>query len=128
VDFITAENVADNILTCRDADIAYANDYLHRLAHGFGLDDGDIKLPAREVVKRLGSAIACRECAASMVGSDATVMVDGSRSEDIYLQKYKVYADLAKNIEKGMTYEDFAITGVDSSGKGGVGVIRLSRA
>ena len=55
-------------------------------------------------------------------------MVDGSRSEDIYFQKYKMYVQMAKDLESRLTYTDFAIDGIDGSGKGGVGVIRLSRA
>lgn len=70
MDFITAADITDTILTCRDCDIQYANDYLHRLAFSFSLSDSDIQLPARPVVKQLGCAVACRECAAAMVGSD----------------------------------------------------------
>ena len=68
------------------------------------------------------------EYTAAMVGSDTTVMVDGSRSEDVYFQKYKMYLQLAKSLESCLTYVDFAVDGTDGSGKGGVGVIRLSRA
>lgn len=128
MEFITLADITDNILTCRDCDVDYANDYLHRLAASFSLSDADIQLPPRLAIKQLGKAVACRECAASMVGSDTTVMVDGSRSEDIYFQKYKMYVQMAKDLESRMTYADFAIDGIDGSGKGGVGVIRLSRA
>lgn len=128
MEFITLEDIADTILTCRDCDISYANDYLHRLAVSFGLSDTDIQLPARPAVKQLGSAIACRECAAACVGTDPTVMVDGNRADDVYYQKYKMYVQMAKDIESRLTYTDFSIEGVDGSGKGGVGVIRLSRA
>ncbi|WP_044503175.1 hypothetical protein [Megasphaera massiliensis] len=127
MEFIGQVDITDNILTCRDSDIAYANAYLHRLAVSFGLSDDEIQLPPSIVVQQLGKAIACRECAAAMVGSDTTVMVDGSRSEDIYYQKYKMYVQLAKDLESRLTYKDMAIDGIDGSGKGGVGVIRLSR-
>lgn len=128
MEFITTTDITDNILTCRDSDIAFANEYLQRLAFSYGLDDTEILLPAKTVVKHLGSAVACRECAASMVGSDATVMVDGSRAEDVYYQKYKMYLQMARDIEKSLSYADFAISGTDGSGKGGVGIINLSRA
>lgn len=128
MDFIGQVDITDNILNVRDSDIAYANDYLHRLANSFGLADDEILIPPTLAVQQLGKAIACRECAASMVGSDTTVMVDGSRSEDIYYQKYKMYVQLAKDLESRLTYKDLAIDGIDGSGKGGVGVIRLSRA
>lgn len=128
MDFISATDITDNILTCRDCDIGYANDYLHRLATSFSLVDDEIAIPASSIVKRLGVAIACRECASSMVGSDTTVMVDGSRQEDIYFQKYKIYLQLAKSIEDSLNYTDFAVSGTDADGKGGVGIINLSRA
>ena len=96
MEFIALTDITDNILTCRDCDVDYANDYLHRLAASFSLSDADIQLPPRLAIKQLGKAVACRECAASMVGSDTTVMVDGSRSEDIYFQKYKIYVHMAK--------------------------------
>lgn len=128
MEFITLDDISDNVLTCREADIEYANDYLYRKAKSFGLADGEIKLPCTATIKQLGTAVACRECAIAMVGSDTTVMVDGSRSDDIYLQKYKIYKDLASSIEGSLSYSDFAIEDTDVAGKGGVGVIRLSRA
>lgn len=127
MDFITLYDISDNILVCRDSDIEYANDYLHRLAASFGLADDEVRLPPSIAVQQLGKAIACRECAAAMVGSDTTVMVDGNRSEDIYYQKYKMYVQLAKDLESRLTYKDMAVDGIDGSGKGGVGIIRLSR-
>lgn len=128
MEFITLDDISDNVLTCRAADIEYANDYLYRKAKSFGLADDEIRLPAIATIKQLGVAVACRECAIAMVGSDTTVMVDGSRSDDIYLQKYKIYKELASSIEGSLSYSDFAVDNTDVAGKGGVGVIRLSRA
>ena len=80
-------------------------------------------------MKKLGAAVACRECAAAMVGSDATVMVGGgNRSDDIYLQKYNLYRSTVKDLENRLDYRDFAVDGTTESGKEGVGTIRLSRA
>lgn len=128
MEFIELADIADTILNCRDCDVSYANDYLYRLATSFGLTDAEIQTPARTAVKQLGCVVACRECAAACVGTDPTVMVDGNRADDVYYQKWKMYAQMAKDIESRLTYSDFAVSGTDSSGKGGVGVIRLSRA
>ena len=128
MDFITLEDIDDNILTCRESDVAYANDSLLAKARAFGLAEGDILLPCGARVKRLGIALACRQCAAAMVGSDTTVMVNGQRGDDVYLQKYKVYDDLVKSLGASLSFSDFAIEGTESAGKGGVGMIRLYRA
>lgn len=127
MEFISIYDINDNILTCRESDIDYANDYLRRLAISFGLSEEELQTPARASIKQLGKAVACRECAAAMIGSDTTVMVDGNRTEDVYYRKYQMYVQLAKDLETRITYADFAVTGTDASGKGGVGVIKLSR-
>ena len=63
-----------------------------------------------------------------MVGSDTTVMTDGKRTEDIYLQKYKLYDELIQDLESKLGFEDFAVDDVKPQGKAGVGIIDLSRA
>ena len=128
MEFITLEDIDDNILTCKDSDVDYANDFLLSLATSYGLEEGDILTPCRMRVKRLGIAIACRECAAAMIGSDTTVMVNGQRGDDVYMQKYKVYAELVKEFESSLSFADFAADGTESAGKGGVGMVRLYRA
>jgi hypothetical protein len=128
MDFITLDDIQDNILVCRTEDVNYANDYLLRKAQSFGLADDELASPCSPTVRNLGAAVACMQCAASMVGSDTTVMTDGSRGEDVYLQKYNVYKALVASIEGSLSYADFAKSGVSLAGKGGVGVIRLSRA
>ena len=126
--FITIDDITDNILTCQDHHIEYANGYLTDLAYSFNLTIDELRFPPGERAKRLGTYLACRECALDMVGSDTTVMVDHSRSEDIYLQKYKLYDQLVKDLEAKLSFDDFAADDVEPIGKGGVGVIDLSRA
>lgn len=127
MDFISWADVSDNILTCRSSDIAEANAYLSRLAKGFGLSDNEILFPPQMTVRRLGCAVACYYCALSMVGSDTTVMVNGARGDDIYLQKVKLYKALIDDLSKGLNFSDFAKFGIDEHGKGGIGVISLHR-
>lgn len=126
MEFITEADNTDNILTWRESDIEAANDYLLSLARKYGLTDELILIPPRSGIKRLGVAVACRECAASMVGSDATVSVNG-RSEDIYLQKYNLYRSMVKDLASNLGFEDFAVENTSAEGKGGVGIIRVSR-
>nr|DAH62233.1 MAG TPA: hypothetical protein [Caudoviricetes sp.] len=129
MEFITVEDcTSDNILMVEESDVAYANTCLEATAKGMGLAEEEIAIPASALVKHYGTVLAYRERALSMIGSDATVMADGSRSEDIYYQKYKLYDALAKELEGKLDYSSFALDGTDGSGKGGVGIIRLSRA
>ena len=128
MDFVALDDVHDNILTCRESDITYANDCLLHKAESFGLAEDDLAVPCSPVIRQLGAAVACRVCAAAMVGSDSTVMMDGSRKDDIYLQKYNIYKELVTGLERSLSYADFAKPGTDTAGKGGVGVIRLSRS
>lgn len=106
MDFITAEDIHDAVLEGRVTDdmIRSANEYLTRLAASFGVDAPE----ATPMAKRLGAVLACRDCCLALVGTDATVQMDGSRQEDIYERKYKLYAQEAEDREKRLTRADFA--------------------
>lgn len=128
MEFITLADIDDNILHCRASDIDYANSCLLTKALAYGLRGDEIRMPCSARVRQLGTAIACRMCAASMVGSDSTVMMNGQRSDDVYLQKYRIYDELVKSLSSSLDFSDFAAENVESAGKGGVGMIRLYRA
>ncbi len=130
MEFITIEDCnTDNILTCEEVDVKNANDYLTKLATtGFGLALAEIAMPTSPTVKQLGIYKAYQLRAMAMVGSDTTVMVDGSRGSDIYKQKYEMYSTMFKNLKAELDYSDFAKDEVGGAGKGGVGVIRMTRA
>jgi len=128
MDFISLNDIQDSILNCTDDDVSFANDRLEAKAKSFGLTDDEIVSPCRESVKQLGTAIACRQCALRMIGSDTTVMINGQRGDDIFLQKYKTYAEQVKTLSASMDFTDFAGEETESAGKGGVGMIRLYRA
>ena len=102
MDFVALDDVHDNILTGRESDITYANDYLLHKAESFGLAEDDLAVPCSPVIRQLGAAVACRVCAAAMVGSDSTVMMDGSRKDDIYLQKYNIYKELVAGLDSSL--------------------------
>lgn len=126
--YVTVADIHDEVLNCRSEDLEYANAFLSRLARNYGVDEQEAQIPPSAVIKRLGAAVACRECAAAMVGQDTTVMVNGIRTDDVYLQKYHLYRDVVNDLQKGLSYADFAKHGTLSAGKGGVGVISLSRS
>lgn len=126
--FITIDDITDNILNVAATHIEYANSYLTDLAYSFNLTIDDMRFPASRRVVRLGAVLACRECALDMVGSDTTVMADNRRSDDIYLQKYKLYDELVKDLESKLDFTDFANDDVQPQGKGGVGIIDITRA
>lgn len=125
MEFIT--DASDNIITADEKCIAFSNDYLTRVAEGYGVQESDFITPVKRFVKRLGEVIALREMASSLLGSDSTAYMDGINQEDIYYRKYKMYADIAKQMESGLSYSDFAEND-DDSGKGGVGTLKLYRA
>lgn len=104
-DFIVADDITDSILKGRvSADqLAGANDSLRRIAFSFGVSHPW----ASPLARRLAAAIACRDCCLDLVGTDATVQMDGSRQDDIYERKYKLYAQQASELEKQLTKADF---------------------
>lgn len=129
MDFITLDDcTADAILVCEESDVIFANAYLLALAKKYGLKDDEIAIPCNEMVRQLGVKKAYQTRALAMVGNDTTVMADGSRGDDVFKQKYELYTSTIGSIEERLTFSDFAIDGVNESGKGGVGVIRLTRA
>lgn len=126
--FITIDDITDNILICNDNHIEGANAFLNELALSFNLKPEEIRFPPRLNVKRLGIYYACKECALEMVGSDTTVMMDGKRTDDIYLQKYNLYNQLFKDLKSEIGFEDFAVDDVDLSGKKGIYILPIFRA
>lgn len=104
-EFLVAEDITDSVLKGRvTADqLAAANDALSRIAASFGVAHPYVS----PLGKRLASAIACRDCCLDLVGTDATVQMDGSRQDDIYERKYKLYAQQAADLEKRLARADF---------------------
>lgn len=121
------DSASDNVMTADGKCIDFANQYMTRLAANCGVDESEMRTTPTAFVRRLCEVLALREMASSLLGSDSTAYMDGINTEDIYYRKYKMYADIAKQMESGLSYSDFAFSDADSSGKGGVGVIRLSR-
>lgn len=124
--FITS--AADNVITATAESLTYANQYLTRLAASFGVAEDEVRAEPSAIIKRLAEAIALRETAVSLVGSDSTAYMDGINSDDIYYRKYKLYSDRAKELETNLSYKDFVKDGVSDDGKAGIGSVHISRA
>ena len=120
MDLIKAEDITDAILKGRvtAGNLALANETIVRLAATYGVDEAAI-VPSN-LLKRYGVVVACRECCLELVGTDPTVQISsysGSRQDDIYERKYKLYDALGKDILKELTMADF--TGGEDPEKGG---------
>ncbi len=124
-EFVTAADITDSVLAGRvtSVQIAGANEYMSRLAASFGI----IEVSVTPMAKRLGVAVACRDCCLGLVGTDATVQMDGSRQDDIYERKYKLYAGMVSDLEKNITAADFKGDGEEEDGGAWVQTIQLSR-
>jgi len=110
MDLIKAEDITDAILKGRvtAGNLALANETSVRLAATYGVDEAAI-VPSN-LLKRYGIVEACRSCCLELVGTDPTVQISsysGSRQDDIYERKYKLYDDQAKSLLKDLTASDF---------------------
>lgn len=127
-EFVTASDITDSVLTGRvtEGELAGANETVTRLAASFGITEAAVS----PMAKRLAVAVACRDCCLGLVGTDSTVQMDGSRADDIYERKYKLYAALVTDLEKDITAADFKDSEEDGEGDGGAWVrtINLQRA
>lgn len=104
--FVTELDITDAILTGRvtEGNLSLANEAIVRLAATYGVTEAEI-VPS-DLLKRYGIMEACRACCLELVGTDATVQL-GSRQDDIYERKYKLYDDHVKSILKDLTLSDF---------------------
>lgn len=118
MELITAVDITDSVLTGRvtDAELAYANEAVVRLAATYGVKEDAIV--ASNLAKRYAVTIACRECCLNLVGTDPTVQMEGARQDDIYERKYKLYDTMVKDILKDLTLADFAGEEDDANGGG----------
>jgi hypothetical protein len=107
MEFITMDDIQDKVLQCQDTDIAEANEFVLNTALKLGAKQEDIKLPANFLVKRLGVVFACYNRCLLSVGSDATVVFDGSRNEDVFAQKLSFYQKEVEKISAELRVYDF---------------------
>ena len=108
MDFITLQDVTDEIVTCIQSDVDEANSYLTNISKRLNVKEERIVTPAAYTLKRLGVVyalyIACVRC----MGKDNIVSLDTeSLRSDIYAQKARYYREEIKTIEKSLSESDF---------------------
>lgn len=126
MNFINAMDITDAILVGRvtAGNLFLANEAIVRLAATYGVAEADI-VPS-DLLKRYGIVEACRACCLELVGTDATVQL-GTRQDDIYERKYKLYDDQAKSILKELTASDFAADSTSREGSSWTKTVTLYR-
>ena len=107
MEFITIDDIQDSILQYTDADVAAANEFVLNTALKLGAKQEEIKLPANFSVKRLGVVFACYNRCLLSVGSDATVVFEGSRNDDVFAQKLNFYKAEVEKISNELRVYDF---------------------
>ncbi len=119
MEFITLDDVTDEIVTCNVNDIAEANSYLLNIARRLGADETRLKATPVYTVKRLGVSYALYICCVRSIGKDNLTALDvESTRNDIYAQKARFFKAEIDSIEKKLTAAEFEeVTG----GSGGMG-------
>ena len=103
-EYITEDDITDSLLKGRFTyEIADANQYVDRLAATYQVSH----VTVTPLTKKLAVAVACRDLCLNLMGTDATVMMGGDRQEDVYSIKYKIYAQLVKDLQTGILRADF---------------------
>lgn len=122
MDFITLEDVVDEIVTCTQADIDDANDYLFGQAKRLRVSEARIVLPPVYTAKRLGIVYALYNAAVRSIGKDNLTGLDAeSTRQDIYAQKAKFFKAELDKLETSVTADDF----VDNKGTGNIFAIPM---
>lgn len=126
MDFITISDITDEVLQVSDADIVAANAYVNGLAQKFRVTDPGLLLnPPSYTVKRVAICYACYIRAINAIGTDATVVFDGSggnEGRDINAQKAKFYKQELDSLVNNLTTSAF--TGEEVSGSVTINVFR----
>ena len=124
MDFITLDDVTDEILQVSDSDIVTANDYVNGLVVKFRIKPEQLVNPPTYTIRRITVCYACYIRAVNHIGSDAMASYDGGSGDgkDIYAQKAKFYRQELDGLVNNLTTLDF--TGEEVSGSITVNVFR----
>ena len=120
MEFITLDNITDSILLVTQEDVDEANAYLESIAARYGVTT--IQQPISHSVKRLGIAYACYMRAVASVGTDASVAFDGSRHDDVFVQKAELYGKEVKMLVAMINANDF--TGAGGTSRATISLMR----
>lgn len=128
MDFITLNDVNDEIVECTQADVDEANSYLMIVSKRLNVREERIVTPAAYTVKRLGVIYALYIACVRNVGKDNLTSLDTeSTRNDIYAEKARFYREEWKLLEKNMTAADFT-GGSNGIGLGGICSVPVWRA
>lgn len=112
MEYISLDDIRDEILQCTDDDLTMGNDTIEHLASKLGVSE--IKLPVKAIVKRLGVVSACYNRCLMQTGTDPTATFNGANgmeNSDIYAQKLKLYKAEMQRLLETITPADFGVTG-----------------
>ena len=126
MNFITVDDVEDAVLQVSEGDVVVANAYVNNLAKKFRVtDDSKLLNPPGYTIKRIAICYACYVRAINSIGTDATVVFDGSgggEGRDINAQKAKFYRQELDGLVNNLTTSAF--TGEEVSGSVTINVFR----
>lgn len=128
MEFITLDDVTDEIVDCSQEDVDEANSYLTIVAKRLNVREERIITPTAYTVKRLGVIYALYIACVRNIGRDNITSLDTeSTRNDIYAQKARFFREEWKAMEKAITSADFTGGGLGDS-FGGVFSIPVRRA
>lgn len=108
MDFITLQDVNDEIVTCVQADVDDANMFLLNVAKKNGVNEAKIVTPPVYTVKRLGVVYALYVACVRNIGKDNLTSLDTeSTRDDIYAQKAKLFKEEIEALQKSISAADF---------------------
>ena len=108
MNFITLQDVNDEIVTCTQTDVDEANSYLTAISKRLKIKEERIVTPAAYTVKRLGVIYALYIACVRSIGKDNLTSLDTeSLRSDIYAQKARYFKEEIKTIEELLSEADF---------------------
>ena len=108
MNFITLNDVNDEIVTCVQADVDDANMFVLNVAKKDGVNEAKIVIPPVYTVKRLGIVYALYVASVRSIGKDNLTSLDTeSTREDIYAQKAKLFKEEIEALQKSISAADF---------------------
>lgn len=112
MEYISYDDIQDEVLRCSYDDIVIGNEAIERLAAKLGVSE--ITEPVSSPVRRFGVAVACYNCCLRKAGTDPTVTFNGAgavENSDIYSQKLKMYKTEIERLSADISALDFGVTG-----------------
>lgn len=112
MDYISLDDIKDEILQCTADDVAMGNDTIEHLANKLGVSK--IIVPVKAIIKRLGVVSACYNRCLMQAGTDPTTVFNGAggaENSDVYGQKLKMYKAEMQRLTETITTADFGVSG-----------------